>query len=213
MTTLKIVSGITAAFTILAGCVAPSVEDEAQGSTSSALSRCPTVPAALAVPTGNALAFELAATGVQIYECESTSTGFTWVFQAPEANLFDDDGELKATHFAGPTWKSIDGSSVVGKKLAAATVSASAIPELLLQAVSHAGTGKMSPVTYIQRLDTVGGVAPSSGCDATHSGATARVNYTATYAFYKASTSNSCNAGSPRADSEDGGDSETRGGD
>jgi hypothetical protein len=212
MTTLKIMSYISVAFSILAGCATPSAEEESQASTSALeLSRGPTVPAALAGPTGNGLDFELNATGVQIYQCQSTSAGFAWVFQAPEANLFDDDGALKATHFAGPTWKSIDGSSVVGTKLAAVTVSASAIPELLLQATSHAGTGKMSPVTYIQRLDTVGGIAPSSGCDDAHWGATARVDYKATYVFYKASTSNACNSHAGRDGSDDRGPVTERG--
>ncbi|HEX4353270.1 MAG TPA: DUF3455 domain-containing protein, partial [Polyangiales bacterium] len=54
----------------------------------------------------------------------------------------------------------------------------------LLEAASHAGHGVMADVTYVQRLDTKGGLAPASGCDAAHLGASARVNYSAVYAFY-----------------------------
>jgi hypothetical protein len=68
----------------------------------------------------------------------------------------------------------------------------SAIPELLLEAASHAGAGKMAEVTYIQRLNTAGGLAPATGCDASHINATAKVPYTAQYAFYKASSSTAC---------------------
>jgi len=159
----------------------PASQD-ASASTSEELS----IPPALAVPAGNKLDFSLNAVGVQIYQCQATASGQAWVFQAPKANLFDDEGELKATHFAGPTWQSVDGSSVVGSKIAAVTISATAIPELLLQAVSHSGSGKMSEVTYIQRLDTAGGIAPASGCDAAHVGTSANVNYTAQYFFYRA---------------------------
>jgi hypothetical protein len=60
----------------------------------------------------------------------------------------------------------------------------SAIPWLLLEAQEHTGSGAFSTVTYIQRLDTVGGVAPVEGCDEAHEGDEARVPYEATYAFY-----------------------------
>jgi Protein of unknown function (DUF3455) len=78
-----------------------------------------------------------------------------------------------------------DHSKVVAKKLEELTVHANAIPELLLEATEHDGKGQMDDVSYIQRLDTVGGLAPTSGCDAAQVGATARVDYTATYFFYR----------------------------
>jgi len=140
----------------------------------------------LAVPEGNRLAFYYDAIGVQIYTCQALPTGYAWTFLAPEASLFDRRGHLVIKHFAGPTWESVDdGSQVVAKKLTDFTEHANAIPELLLQATTHAGKGRMQDVSYIQRLDTVGGLAPSSGCDAEHVDATSRVGYTATYFFYR----------------------------
>jgi hypothetical protein len=41
----------------------------------------------------------------------------------------------------------------------------------------------MSDVTFIQRLNTLGGLAPATPCAP---GATIDVDYTATYAFYEA---------------------------
>jgi hypothetical protein len=140
----------------------------------------------LAVPAGNTLAFAYHGVGVQIYACEAAATGYAWVFVAPEATLYDCRGQAVATHFAGPTWEdSSDESTVVGAKLAGFTVDPTAIPWLLLQAASHTGDGRMSDVTYVQRLSTVGGNAPTTGCDAEHVGAASRVDYTATYAFYE----------------------------
>src|SRR3954454_15209819 len=66
----------------------------------------PDVPADIKVPDGNKLFLVANATGVQIYTC--TATG--WTFVAPRADLFDDNGKLIITHFAGPTWESKDGS-------------------------------------------------------------------------------------------------------
>ncbi len=161
---------------------------EAVGSQSDALSSgcVPPVPPALAVPAGNKLAFHLDAIGVQIYGCQTTATGFGWVFQAPEAKLLNRGGHVVGKHYAGPTWESKDGSKVVGSKLAAFVSDPSAIPWLLLGAVSHEGTGRMEEVTFIQRLDTAGGLAPTTGCDVDHVGAVARVDYAATYFFYEA---------------------------
>jgi hypothetical protein len=139
----------------------------------------------LAVPDGNQLKFFYDAVGVQIYTCSATATGFGWVFKAPEANLYDKHGRAAGIHYVGPTWESTDGSKVGAAKVAGFTADPSAIPELLLKAVSHTGEGEMSEVTYIQRLDTVGGLAPTSGCDSGHVGDLSRIDYTATYYFYE----------------------------
>ena len=95
-----------------------------------------------------------------------------------------------ATHFAGPTWQGNDGSAVVAEVVAREDApSGDAIPWLLLEAKSHTGSGGFSTTTYIQRLDTSGGIAPDEGCDAAHANAEARVPYEATYAFYYPSAS------------------------
>lgn len=172
-----------------AGCVATVDDgDDPSASATLALSSClPSIPEALAVPEGSKLAFVLSAEGVQIYDCKAAADGsVAWVFRAPEADLLGRHDRLAGTHYAGPTWEALDGSTVVGARLAGATVDATAIPWLLLQAASHAGQGRMSKVTYIQRLSTTGGLSPSGGCDTAHVGAVAEVEYTADYAFYEA---------------------------
>jgi hypothetical protein len=184
-------SGLVAlgAFTLAGTGCAGRVAPERTGTQGQAISEddVPVLPSpTLAVPAGNRLAFDLDAVGVQIYTCKAVATGYAWSFVAPEANLYQ-GGEVVAIHYAGPTWQWLeDGSTVVGAKLAAFTVDPTAIPWLLLGAASHGGEGRMSNVTYVQRLETAGGVAPASGCDATTVGTTARVDYTAKYFFYRA---------------------------
>jgi hypothetical protein len=170
-------------FVLLAGCVDPQAEEV--GASGEALSRGPVVPPALAVSAGNMLAFQRSARGVQIYACTAGASGPSWVFQAPEATLYDRHQHFAGTHFAGPTWRDKDGSEVVGAKVAAVTVDPSAIPWLLLGAKSHAGQGRMEAVTFVQRISTTGGIAPQGGCDDAHVGAVARVDYTAEYVFYR----------------------------
>lgn len=142
-------------------------------------------PAALRPPAGNAPAFELQAEGVQIYGCAASGGAFAWTFQAPEARLLGPGGQLAGKHYAGPTWEASDGSKVVGVKVEGATPDPAAIPWLLLRAASHEGSGRMEEVTFVQRLQTSGGNAPSEGCDAAHAGAVARVPYRAAYRFYR----------------------------
>jgi hypothetical protein len=156
----------------------------AQGTPTSAAE----IPAILAPPASSILLFELGARGVQIYACEAKpddATAFVWTFSAPEAELVNGRGEVVGSHFAGPTWQGQDGSAVVGAVLERADApDPGAIPWLLLEAKEHAGSGAFSTITHVQRLDTVGGVAPSEGCDAAHAGAEVRAPYEATYAFY-----------------------------
>jgi hypothetical protein len=141
-------------------------------------------------PAGNHLAFTAFGDGVQIYRSvpdPKSLTGFSWEFVAPRATLYTDETETEqlGIHYAGPTWEAEDGSTVKGSVLVRCpSPNPDSIPLLLLEAVDHSGDGIMSDVTYIQRLDTVGGIAPSEL--PTEKGQEAEVSYTATYAFYVA---------------------------
>jgi hypothetical protein len=166
----------------------------------------PAVPDNLQVPAGNTAFLVGHATGTQGYICQPSATGFAWTFVKPQATLFDDHDEQIITHFLGtnsfespatarPTWQDHDSSRVWGKAIAnssdPAFVEAGAIPWLLLQAVgSQAGpTGgtTLTAITYLQRLSTSGGIAPSTGCaQSTDVGNKALVPYTADYFFYTA---------------------------
>ena len=134
----------------------------------------------LAPPAGSTLVFHAYARGVQIYRW----TGTSWEFVAPEAVLYQDDGEngVLATHFAGPTWKSHSGSTVVGVVTQRCTPDPDAIPWLLLKATSE-GPGIFQGVTFIQRVNTVGGLAPTEPGEVV--GEEAEVPYTADYFFYR----------------------------
>ena len=138
----------------------------------------PQAPDILRPPIDQKLALEILASGVQIYECVSNE----WKFKAPEAKLMDRAGRPMGKHYGGPTWEAPDGSTVVAEvKARAPAPKAGAIPLLLLSAKSTTGKGAFERVSLIQRLDTVGGVAPAQPCTAAQ---VARVPYTATYYFY-----------------------------
>jgi hypothetical protein len=143
------------------------------------------VPLQLQPPASEQLLFKVHAKGDQIYICQEGATQFAWALKAPDAQLFDKDGKPFGKHFAGPAWEASDGSRLTGK--AAANVpspDADSIPWLLIDVVNHAGSGVLSRVSKIQRLNTKGGKAPASGCDAAHTSQEVRVPYSADYLFY-----------------------------
>ena len=140
-------------------------------------------------PSGQKLTLSAHAKGVQIYSCEQGADGtYLWRLDHAEAELLNDKNEHIGTHKAGPSWESYDGSMVTGKRLKQApSPDAKSIPWMLLEGESHAGLtyGEFARVEFIQRVDTNGGAAPETGCDAAHLNAKERVPYSATYKFYK----------------------------
>ena len=143
------------------------------------------VPAALQTAADEQLVVRAHAKGDQIYSCKVDGAQAGWTLKAPEAQLFDKDGKAFGKHFAGPSWEASDGSRVVGKAAAnVASPDAESIPWLLVKVVSHAGDGVLARVTSIQRINTRGGKAPASGCDAVHAGQEVRVPYSADYLFF-----------------------------
>jgi hypothetical protein len=148
------------------------------------------VPDQLKAGANESLATIVPAKGVQIYECRARKDqpgGYEWAFVAPEADLFDWRGERIGRHYAGPHWEASDGSKILGPvKGRADAPAADAIPWLLLAAKSVGPAGSFSNVTSIQRVNTVGGTAPKSGCSQATAGTPARVSYTADYYFFTA---------------------------
>jgi Protein of unknown function (DUF3455) len=148
----------------------------------------PVVPSKIQVAEGNKVFLVGHAIGVQIYSCNTTSSGFAWGFVAPRANLYDDHGKLIITHFAGPTWQAKDGSRAVGHLVDSVTVDPTAIPWVLLSASTTPGPDgdRLVATTFIQRIATTGGLAPpAADCNAATAGTVAEVPYTADYYFWK----------------------------
>jgi hypothetical protein len=148
----------------------------------------PATPDAIKAPNPASLAYKGNAVGAQVYVCEPSKESkgkFEWTLKAPDATLTDDAGKPFAKHYAGPTWEAPDGSKVVAAlKAKADAPDATAIPWLLLEAKSNDGQGVLANVGWVQRVQTVGGKAPATGCDKAHAGTQTRVDYRASYYFY-----------------------------
>jgi Protein of unknown function (DUF3455) len=166
----------------------------------------PPVPDNIQVPAPDQSFLLGRGVGTQNYVClPSRSLGqVDWTLFTPQATLFDGNGEQLTTHFFSPnpaeggtvraTWEdSGDTSTVWGRVIASSLdptfVSANAIPWLLVEIVGTqagpTGGDALSRTTFIQRLNTSGGVAPPTGClRPTDIGNKAFVPYTADYFFY-----------------------------
>jgi Protein of unknown function (DUF3455) len=157
----------------LAGCAAPQANP-------------PAALATLAPPAGEVAKLKTSAAGTQIYECRAKAgSAPAWVFLAPDADLYDDQGRVVGRHYAGPTWELPDGSRVKGEVERRADGTApGSIPWLLLGATSTGGPGQLAGTTSIQRIHTRGGAAPKDGCTPETVGQQVRVYYTTDYVFF-----------------------------
>jgi len=143
------------------------------------------IPEPIKAPAGYSPVLTVHAKGDQIYQCSVNKGEYAWETQAPDAKLFDAQGKIVGNHTAGPLWEYKEGSRVVGRVVKKIDMApGSAIAWLLVEVVSHKGDGLFSNVSFINRINTHGGLPPSSGCDANHLGSEKRVAYTADYIFY-----------------------------
>ena len=138
------------------------------------------------VPAGNKLTFHAYAKGVQIYKWNLITQ--KWDLLAPQAGLFAEEnyfGEI-GSHYAGPRWESKSGSIVEGRRVlgTGCTPDPTAVAWILLSKFTTEGSGIFSKVTYIQRVNTTGGLAPSE--PGLVDGEMKQIPYTAEYYFYKA---------------------------
>ena len=148
------------------------------------------LPDPVKVPAGHRVALETVGAGDITYECrakQGMAGQFEWVFAGPDAKLMDRGGKPIGKYYGPPaTWESMDGSKITGTQLAVAPGGNGNIPLQLVKANPATGMGAMPGVTYIQRVATVGGVAPATACGAGNVGAKQIVQYRADYIFYKA---------------------------
>jgi hypothetical protein len=179
------------------------------------------VPTNIQVPEGNKAFLVGHAVGTQNYIClpcpnPITPTavcpvsGFAFTLFTPQATLFADNDKQVTTHFFSPnlspippeiagtiraTWQHSRDTSTVWAKATGSVPQADAIPLLRLEVVGAqdgpTGGHALTATTFIQRLNTTGGVTPSTGCtSSTDVGKQEFVPYTADYFFYKEATKN-----------------------
>jgi hypothetical protein len=140
------------------------------------------IPPVIAAP-GETVVATLHAEGAQVYECKAGNDGkLAWAFREPIATLLL-DGKTVGRHYAGPNWEHADGSAVTGKVVANAPgKGAGDIPWLKLEVTAQRGSGALSGVTTVQRINTAGGTH-AGACE--KAGAFHSAPYAADYVFLK----------------------------
>jgi hypothetical protein len=140
------------------------------------------LPGAIAAP-GETVVLSVHAEGAQVYECKAGTDGkLGWAFREPIATLMA-DGKTVGRHYAGPNWESVDGSAVTAKATGNAQgATANDIAWLKLEVIAHRGSGVLSNVATVQRINTMGGKLDGA-CDKV--GATRSAPYSADYVFLK----------------------------
>ena len=148
------------------------------------------LPSSVQVPAGHKVVMETVGIGQITYECRAKkdmATEHEWVFVGPDAKLQTRSGTVIGKYWGPPaTWENNDGSKVTATQLAVSPAGPGNIPLQLVKANPATGMGAMQGVTYIQRVATKGGVAPSMACGASNLGSKQVVQYQADYIFWKA---------------------------
>lgn len=147
------------------------------------------LPEAVRVPAGQKVKMATTGVGEITYECrekKDMAGQHEWAFVGPVATLYGADKAAVGKYYAGPTWEANDGSKVTGKQVAVAPAGTGNIPMQLVKTEPAMGMGAMQGLSYIQRLNTKGGVAPAMACDASSKGQRQQVKYAADYVFYGA---------------------------
>jgi hypothetical protein len=164
----------------------------------------PRVPDDITVPAGNNVFLVGHAVGTQNYVCVPSGYDFKFTLFTPQATLFSDDGGQLITHYFSPnafegdtiraTWQDSRGTSRIWAQATNSSsdpnfVAPGAIAWVLLQRVGSQdgpdGGDTLTGTTFVQRLNTSGGIAPSTGCETSNDvGHQAFVPYTADYFFY-----------------------------
>lgn len=145
------------------------------------------LPEAVRVPAGAMQKMVAVGSGEITYECrekKDMAGQYEWAFVGPVASLKDMNGTVVGKYYAGPTWEANDGSKVTGKQLAVAPSTPGNIPLQLVKTDPATGMGAMQGISHIQRLKTVGGVAPAAACAMANKGERQQVTYQADYVFY-----------------------------
>ncbi len=153
--------------------------------------------AAIVPPDARAL-LVAPAVGTKTYVCQARPDApgqWEWALRQTDETLIDDTGtrpgrvykgrtQMLARQTAEATWEAHDESQVRGERMASVPApDPNALPWLLWRRVESAGSGLLAPVTYIQRLETRGGL-PTRKAGPDNAGKEVRVPYSAIYAFY-----------------------------
>jgi hypothetical protein len=122
--------------------------------------------------------------GVQVFRCEPRGSSYAWVFRLPEADLVDAAGKAVVRHGANFSFEHSDGSRLLGSVVDFDDAPDTNSLRWLLLSTRSFGQGALTGVTYVQRVNTTGGMPPPR-CEASQQNRLLRVDFSADFVFYK----------------------------
>lgn len=145
----------------------------------------PPVPGAIRPDSGHSPYLTAHAQGYQIYQCVLNNGAYDWTLQGPKAHLADDKGHDLGLHDYGPVWQDRQGGRITGKAIRKLDRDIqSALPWLLVQITARWGKGDFTRASFVNRINTFGGLPPSLTCNGNRLGSEKKVPYRADYVFY-----------------------------
>jgi hypothetical protein len=176
----------------LIGCAQPTPARPAPAGDRPALVPAPSPPGALysllhrslKVPEGLVEVLRLHGQGTQIFRCEPRGADLHWAYRLPQADLSDAQGRVLVHHGANLSFEHVDGSRIVADVVDHIPSPEDRALPWLLMATRDFGTGALSGVRYVERVDTAGGMPPET-CDASQRNQVLRVPFAADFVFLR----------------------------
>ena len=137
------------------------------------------------VPNDREPVLKLAGRGAQVFRCEKRDAQGVWVFRQPDGELVDGAGKVVGRHGANFSFEHTDGSRLLSTIAAHDDAPKPTDLRWLLFTTKSFGKGAFEGVTHVQRVNTSGGMPPTT-CDVAHAGRVLRVDFTADFVFYRA---------------------------
>jgi hypothetical protein len=144
--------------------------------------------AGLRAPANEEPAFMLSGNGAYVYECRQSVLDpnvYEWSFVVPDATLYDGSRTVARHATPGMFEATSDRSTISGIVRASQAAGVANLPWVSMQTQPMSPEGLFAGVTSIQRVNTSGGAAPTTGCGPTSLGSETRVAYQADYYFYR----------------------------
>jgi len=141
------------------------------------------------VPSGSEPVLRLSARGVQVFRCEPRDGAMTWVFRQPDAELLNERGQVVGRHGANQSFEYTDGSRLTATITAYDDAPGAGDLRWLLLTTRSYGKGAFDGVTYVQRVNTRGGMPPER-CDKAQANQVLRVDFTADFVFWRPAGAN-----------------------
>ncbi|MDO9359888.1 MAG: DUF3455 domain-containing protein [Polaromonas sp.] len=150
------------------------------------------LPADVRVPAGHQAVLEARASGELQYECQAIKRApfeYAWLPRDRSIELRDGSNSAIVLSRSGRSWVHRDGSQLAVREFVEVDNGPHSLPFQRARVEPSTLSGALHNISYIQRINTVGGLPSVRNCSSAELGMRVQVPYEAEYVFWRARSS------------------------